>query len=238
MSCLILVVYSLRVAQVGVEITVGDVQDNCPLLTVNPLSVSVNEGRPAVDTNIGISISAEDRDSTSAQNTITLSLNGGSNPHFGIVTDTSTAGSVVSVCGCGCGCGCGCVCVLVCLCLCVLSVYVQVCVSVYMQVWVSVYMHMWSVYMCVDKGRCDVLVYVYFLRSSYVPCAQTAHIDQLASGTPLDHETLNVHHLTITASDGQCSVSPTVILTQVPLSTGDHILVTPSLPAACRIPSW
>ena len=107
-SCLILVVYSLRVRQVGVEITVGDIQDNCPLLTVNPLSVSVNEGRPAVDTNIGISISAEDRDSTSEQNTITLSLNGGSNPHFGIVTDSSTAGSVVS------GCGCECVCVCVC----------------------------------------------------------------------------------------------------------------------------
>jgi hypothetical protein len=64
---------TVRSACVNVSITVGDVQDSCPLLSVSPLSVTINEGTVAVDTDLGISVSAVDRDST-VDNTITLSV--------------------------------------------------------------------------------------------------------------------------------------------------------------------
>ena len=78
----------------NVSITVGDVQDSCPLLSVSPLSVTINEGTVAVDTDLGISVSAVDRDST-VDNTITLSVVPAGGPFA--INSTAAQGTVVSV---------------------------------------------------------------------------------------------------------------------------------------------
>ena len=48
--------------QIDVTLTITDQQDHCPFLTINPLSVTRNEGDNEGD--IGVSITATDRDST------------------------------------------------------------------------------------------------------------------------------------------------------------------------------
>lgn len=94
--------------QVNVALTISDQQDHCPFLTVNPLSVTRDEGDIPGD--IGVTITAEDRDSTGSISTLSL-LPAGS-PFELVVTglDTSLVVSLTMECFARC------VCTSVCLC--------------------------------------------------------------------------------------------------------------------------